>query len=437
MANEQGIDAQVARLQAQLHEATLRLDAATRETNRLKVLLTQAQRRLAEREQGDEAISEENAVYKAIFEAQSDLGEGFFIVDGRKIVQVNEAFTRISGYSHDELTALTSFFDMVPEDERAFLQARLAERLQGEVVQDHYETVITHKAGHQVNLEVAVKVIHLGNQPRILAIARDITSRKRMEAALHAQNVRLQELDVLKSSFISTVSHELRTPLATILGYAEFLEEQIGGPLSTDQRTFVSQIHLGAKRLEALVDDLLDFARLESGSLRLNCQEADLVQKVREVASSFAPMAQAKGVTLHLEVPDQPLILRMDGLRIAQALSNLIANALKFTPSGGHVRLTVHATEREAWVSVHDTGIGIGREHLAYLFQRFYQVDPSTTRVHGGAGLGLSITKALIEAHGGQIGVESKVNEGSCFWFALPLTRNMPQADPGERFLSE
>jgi PAS domain S-box-containing protein len=437
MANEQGIDAQVARLQDQLHEATLRVDAAKREANRLKVLLTRAQQRLEEREQGDEAISEENAVYKAIFEAQSDLGEGFFIVDGRKIVQVNEAFTRISGYSHDELTALNAFFDLVPEDERAFLQARLAERMQGGQVHDHYETVITHKDGHRVDLEVAVKVIQLGNRPRILAIARDITGRKRMEAALHAQNVRLQELDALKSSFISTVSHELRTPLAVILGYAEFLDEQMGGPLTPDQRTFVSQIHRGAKRLEALVDDLLDFARLESGSLRLNCQETDLVQKVREVAMSFAPLAQSKGVTVQLQVPDEPLPLRMDGPRIAQVLSNLVANAFKFTPSGGQVRLTVHSTQSEACVSVRDTGIGISREHLNYLFERFYQVDPSTTRVHGGAGLGLPISKALIEAHGGRIGVDSNVNEGSCFWFALPLTRYPSQADPAERFLAE
>ncbi len=436
MANEQGIDPQITRLRGELREATLKLDAAKREADRLKVLLARAQKRLAERALGEEAISEENAVYKAIFEAQSDLGEGFFIVDGRKIVQVNEAFTRMSGFSHDELTALPAFFDLVPEDARTILQVRMAERLQGSQVHDHYETVIVHKAGHRVDLEVAVKVIHLGNAPRILAIARDITGRKRMEAALHAQNVRLQELDALKSSFISTVSHELRTPLATILGYAEFLEEQIGGSLSLDQRTYVSQILMGAKRLEGLVDDLLDFARLESGALRLNCQEADLVNKVREVAVSFAPLAQAKGVTLQMQLPDLPLTLRMDGLRIAQVLSNLIANAFKFTPTGGQVALMVHAKENEACVEVEDSGIGISREHLPYLFERFYQVDPSTTRVHGGAGLGLPISKALVEAHGGRIGVDSKVNEGSCFWFTLPLSRFTPQAPSNDGFRS-
>ncbi|MNK75159.1 Alkaline phosphatase synthesis sensor protein PhoR [compost metagenome] len=418
MRNEQGLGE--SRSDAP-NETIVNLERANREVERLKALLEKVQQRLNDREQDEYTITEQNTVYKAIFDAQSDLGEGFFIVDGRKIVKVNEAFTRISGYSFEELSAFDGFFDLVHEDERAKLQEMMAQRLQGSVVNDHYETMITHKLGHPVNLEVAVKVIHLGSQPRILAIARDITGRKRMEAALHAQNLRLQELDALKSSFISTVSHELRTPLATIMGYTEFLEEQVGGPLSPEQQTFVSQIGLGAKRLEVLVDDLLDFARLESGSMRMNCQEGDLTRCVRDIATGFHPLAQGKGISLKLDVPDGPLNLRMDGLRIAQVIANLMSNALKFTPPGGRVRVGLEVREGEACVEVEDSGIGISQEHLPYLFERFYQVDPSTTRVHGGAGLGLPISKALIESHGGRIGVRSQVNEGSTFWFALPL----------------
>jgi len=402
-------------------ELPAELARANAEVQRLRALLARLQQRLDDRQQDEYAITEQNTVYKAIFDAQSDLGEGFFIVDGRRIVQVNEAFTRISGYSHEELAALDSFFDLVPEDERVKLQALMAERLQGSEVNDHYETRMTHKNGHRVDLEAAVKVIHLGAQPRILAIVRDITERKRMEAALHAQNRRLQELDALKSSFISTVSHELRTPLAAIMGYTEFLEEEIGGRLSPEQRTFVSQIGLGAKRLEVLVDDLLDFARLESGSLRMNCQDGDLARCVRDIVTSFLPLAQGKGIALHLEAPGGALLLRMDALRISQVLANLLSNALKFTPPGGRVQVTLDARDDEARVDVVDSGIGIDHEHLPYLFERFYQVDPSTTRVHGGAGLGLPISKALIESHGGRIGVESRIGGGSTFWFTLPM----------------
>jgi PAS domain S-box-containing protein len=424
MTNEQGIQAD---RPEGLGEVRAQLERAQHEVSRLKAMLATVERRLSERERVDFAISEENALYKAIFEAQSDLGEGFFIVDGRKIVQVNEAFTRISGYRPEELQALGSFFELIPDGERESLQRRMAERLSGADVHDHYETVINHKLGHRVNLEVAVKVIHLGSQPQILAIARDITGRKRMEAALHEQNNRLQELDALKSNFISTVSHELRTPLATIMGYTEFLEEQIGGHLSPDQRSFVSQILLGARRLELLVDDLLDFARLESGSLRMNCQESDLVQNVREVAESFVPLARAKSITLHASLPEQPLPLRVDGVRIAQVLTNLLSNALKFTPPGGQITLSLECTEEAACIEVQDSGIGISHEHHPYIFERFYQVDPSTTRLHGGAGLGLPISKALIEAHGGRIGVRSQEDQGSTFWFTLPLQGASPE----------
>lgn len=402
-------------------ETEAELARANREVQRLRALLAKVQQRLDERQQDDYAITEQNAVYKAIFDAQSDLGEGFFIVDGRRIVQVNDAFTRISGYSREELATFDSFFELVPEDERARLQAIMAERLQGSQVSDHYETRFTHKHGHPVDLEAAVKVIHLGSQPRILAIVRDITERKRMEAALHAQNRRLQELDALKSSFISTVSHELRTPLAAIMGYTEFLEEEIGGPLSPEQQTFVTQISLGAKRLEVLVDDLLDFARLESGSLRMNCQDGDLARCVRDIVTSFLPLAHGKGIALHLEAPTGALSLRMDGLRISQVLANLLSNALKFTPPGGRVQVMLDTRDGEACVEVTDSGIGIDHEHLPYLFERFYQVDPSTTRVHGGAGLGLPISKALIESHGGRIGVDSEGGRGSTFWFTLPM----------------
>ncbi len=378
------------------------------------------------------SLRAQNAFYRAIFEALSDLGEGFFIVDGRRIVLVNEAFTRISGYTPDELQGLASFYEIVPEDEREALRERMAHRLQGGQVHDHYETVIRHKSGDRVNLEVAVKAIQLGSRPRVLAIVRDVTTRRRMEAALQAQNARLQELDTLKSSFISTVSHELRTPLASILGYAEFLEDGIGGPLTSDQQCFVSQIHLGAKRLEALVDDLLDFARLEAGALRLNCQEEELRQQVREVVASFTPLAESKQIALEVGLPDQELPLRMDGMRISQVLTNLLSNAFKFTPPGGRIRVALSAHDQEVKLSVEDSGIGISREHLPYLFERFYQVDPSFTRVHGGAGLGLPIAKALIEAHGGRIGAESQVGQGARFWFTLPLQGCTSSTDPAQ-----
>jgi hypothetical protein len=267
-----------------------------------------------------------------------------------------------------------------------------------------------------------------GRHKRIIGITQDITERRkakeelrRRAVALEEANERLQELDRLKNAFVSTVSHELRTPLTSIRGYAEFLEDGVAGPLSAGQAGFVAQIMAGARRLETLVDDLLDFARLESGTFRLNREPLDLGAKVSEVIASFGPQAREKQLSLVARLPEAPLTLQADPGRIGQVLINLIGNALKFTPQGGRVTVSLGAEGDQARVGVRNTGPAIPAEHQGRLFERFYQVDSSNTRRAGGTGLGLSISKALVEAHGGRIGLASAPEEGTTFWFSLPL----------------
>lgn len=240
-------------------------------------------------------------------------------------------------------------------------------------------------------------------------------------AELRKANEHLQELDRLKSEFVNAVSHELRTPLTSIMGYAEFLEDQIGGRLSADQHTFVYHIQDGTRRLQQLVDDLLDFARLEAGTFRLVLRPADLNQIVRAVIDSLRPQVQRRSLELLADLPRESTVMEVDPGRIEQVLINLVNNAIKFTPAGGRISVGLRAQTGQIRLTVTDTGIGIPPDHLAKLFQKFYQVDPSSTRRQGGAGLGLSIAKGLVEAHGGQIGVESEVGKGSTFWITLPM----------------
>lgn len=255
---------------------------------------------------------------------------------------------------------------------------------------------------------------------RVIGVAVDITERVHLEEQLRSQYERLKELDRLKSNFVNAVTHELRTPLTSIMGYAEFLEDEIGGSLAEPQHEFVRQIQRGSRRLEYLLNDLLDFARIEAGTFRLRLATADLGVKVREIVESLRPQAEEGGIQLQVELPDTPLELHMDAQRIGQVLINLIGNALKFTPPGG--RITVRARPEGEFVrcEVSDTGIGIAREDVPKLFQRFSQLE-SGLRQGKGAGLGLSISKALVEAHGGRIGVESTLGQGSTFWFTLPV----------------
>ncbi len=242
----------------------------------------------------------------------------------------------------------------------------------------------------------------------------------RRNAELSQANQHLQELDRLKGDFLNAASHELRTPLASIMGYSEFLEDGMGGPVSSEQLEFIREIQHGAARLQRLVDDLLDFARLEAGGFKLDPQEADLRETISEVCRTLLPQATAKGVSLRMDLPETPQAVQMDAQRIEQVLLNLVGNALKFTPAGGEVRIGVQTVNGATRVEVRDSGIGISAGQLPRLFEKFFQVDPSTTRAYGGTGLGLSIARALVEAHGGEIGVESQPGQGSRFWFTLP-----------------
>lgn len=250
----------------------------------------------------------------------------------------------------------------------------------------------------------------------------------REEQATQAEAAALKNLDRLRTQFVNAVSHELRIPLTSIIGYTEFLEDGLGGPLTAKQAEFVAQIRQGALRLSRLVDDLLDFARLEAGTFALRLEKADFCAKVREVLESFQPQAQEAGLDLSATLPPEPVIVQMDAHRVGQILSNLVGNAIKFTGPGG--RITVSVQVRDGWVrcEVADTGPGIAEEDLPRLFKPFSQLGAG--KKMGGTGLGLSITRSLVEAHGGRVGVRSKLGEGSVFWFELPLEQ--PQASPPE-----
>ncbi|MEB3197523.1 MAG: MASE1 domain-containing protein [Candidatus Sericytochromatia bacterium] len=270
-----------------------------------------------------------------------------------------------------------------------------------------------------------------GHVTHLLGISSDITELKAAEAhiqALNAQlaaqvehlrtaNMRLRELDTLKSNFVSSVSHELRTPLTSIKGYAEFLEDGLAGALTPEQQAFLSQIQSSTTRLERLVDDLLDFARMDAGTFSLRLDTVDLRHTLARAAESLQPLIGEARLSLETQAPDTPLLVRMDAQRIEQVLINLLNNAVKFTPPGGKIRIELRQENTQARCEVSDTGPGVAEADLPRLFRRFSQIDGRGI----GTGLGLSISQALVVAHGGEMGVRSELGQGSTFWFNLPL----------------
>lgn len=335
------------------------------------------------------------------------------------VLTVNPHGAELLGYRVDELLARPIASLLVPEDSERLL-AQLAQCRQelGAVFRGEFRKV--RKDGSILWVRESASAFRFAGQIVTLVLCEDITERKQMESQLQEQFEQLKALDRLKTNFVNSVTHELRTPLTSIMGYAEFLEDGIGGRLTSEQIAFVHQLQSGAKRLEHLLNDLLDFARLEAGTFRLTLQTSDLDQKIREVASSLLPQALEAQLRLRVTLPDEPLSVTMDGQRIGQVLLNLIGNSIKFTPPGGMIVVRAGRTADGVCVEVEDTGIGIPPADLPKLFRRFTQLEAGLKRGVG-AGLGLSISKAIIEAHGGEIGVDSQEGKGSTFWFRLPF----------------
>jgi PAS domain S-box-containing protein len=227
-----------------------------------------------------------------------------------------------------------------------------------------------------------------------------------------------------KSEFLATMSHELRTPLNSVLGFAALLEQQAYGPLTAKQARYVANIKTSGQHLLVLISDLLDLSKVEAGKLELRPEVLDLREALDAALTELRPQVQAKRLTLELLVTDAPASLIADPLRFKQILSNLLSNAVKFTPDGGRVTVTARRVPSSEFVefTVQDTGIGITAEDLPKLFQPFTQLEPYLTRQHQGTGLGLALTKQLVELHGGTIWAASDgEGRGSTFTVRLPV----------------
>jgi PAS domain S-box-containing protein len=231
---------------------------------------------------------------------------------------------------------------------------------------------------------------------------------------------RLSEANKTKSDFLAVMSHELRTPLSAVIGYADLLESQISGTLNEIQAKHVARIRTSAWHQLGLIEQILLYARAEAGREQLHIEDTDAAAVCRDAMSLVAPLAEAKKLPLVLEGTELPLLMRTDADKLRQMLINLLSNAVKFTERG-EVKLTARMTDGEFVAVIRDSGLGIAPENLARIFEPFWQVEDPITRLRGGSGLGLSVTRNLARLLGGDVAVESQVGQGSTFRLTLPL----------------
>jgi len=248
----------------------------------------------------------------------------------------------------------------------------------------------------------------------------------RNNTEIERANQRLLELDRLKSHFLSNVSHELKTPLTAISGLVDNMLDGLTGMLNEKQSRYIVGIKESSERLTRLINDLLDLSVVESGRVRLEPTRFSLSDLVHQVASTMTAVAQAKPVTLELPVTDGNYMAWADRDRISQVLTNLIGNAIKFTPKGGNVSITIAPAENDGWlsISVSDTGPGIPEDDRAQIFDEFYQISRPGEEKARGVGLGLAISKTLVEMNGGMISVQSNQGTGSTFTFTVAACRD-------------
>ncbi len=230
----------------------------------------------------------------------------------------------------------------------------------------------------------------------------------------------LRSLDQMKSNLLANVSHELRTPLVAIRGYNELIAEGMSGAVTPLQREQLLVVIRNIDRLLGLIDNLLNFAKLEVGTMRLNCAPCELRELVRDAVNTAEPKARRAQVALRTVLPDDAVMLTADADRISQVCNNLIDNAIKFTPPSGTITLTVRRERRQAVLQVQDTGMGIPEEAHTRIFERFYQVDCGPTRRRGGTGIGLAIVREIVRLHHGSIKVSSAPGKGTLFTVVLP-----------------
>jgi PAS domain S-box-containing protein len=354
--------------------------------------------------------------------AVESAAEAVFITDTDGSIQyANPAFGMVTGYSPQEAIGRNPRILKSDRQDAEFYQQMWATLSRGEMWTGAFTNKKKDGALYEVEQTIAPIRDSLGNITSYVAVGRDVTERNSMIQAM-------ERAVMVKSEFTSMVSHELRTPLTAIKEAIDIVEDQTAGPINENQAGFMQLAKRNVDRLHRLINDTLDFSKLERGEFRLQLGRHDLNALTREIVMQQQLAAQKQGLQLEMSAHESLGGVRMDPDRVSQVLVNLIGNAIRYCERGW-IEVSTERRKNEAVVKIQDTGPGIPRQDLEHIFEAFVQLSTGPGRRVGGTGLGLAISKQIVELHGGRIWVESEVGRGSAFYFALPLRANPARSE--------
>ena len=376
---------------------------------------------IVERNEIEQQLSETKTRLERTFESLSD---AVFIgdFDKRRIIDCNHAVYDIFGYAKTELVGES--FKLLYADDEAF--QKVGEILATALAVDnicYFKYTLRRKDTTTFPAEITITKIETaeGEQAQIVAVFRDVTAQTRAEEDLRLALVDAEQANQAKSEFLATMSHELRTPLNAILGFSDILHHQYFGPPGAGKyREYARDIHASGEHLLELVNDLLDISTIEEGKLALNIVEMEISMAIDECVDVVAEKGREKGVNMRVLISENLPLLRADRRAIRQILLNLLSNSIKFTPGGGMIEVCAEEIGKAVAFKISDTGSGIPAEMIPDLTNPFTRAEQDPYKAVEGWGLGLSITKSLVDLHDGKLDIASTVNEGTVVTVTLP-----------------